>query len=217
MTSVDGHHDVRRPVVLVHGWLPKPWIWDAYRAALVREGWAPRQIREVAYDSLKQRVPDVAALVDDVVDAAAAHSPDDRVDVIAHSQGVLAARYAVKVGRSRERVATFVSLAGINHGTKIAAVASFNPLYRDLVPGSALLRRLNAEPEAPPPTRWITYRVQEDDVFAPTDGSAPDGFLDAAVTARLVAGLPAVPGPITVGIVSDAPAIVPAPVVRKAT
>src|SRR4029077_20649118 len=49
--------------------------------------------------------------------------------------------------------------------------ASFNPLYRDLVPGSALLRRLNAEPEAPPPTRWITYRVREDDVFAPADGS----------------------------------------------
>ena len=55
------------------------------------------------------------------------------------------------------------------------------------------------------------------DRHLPTDGSAPDGFLDAAVTSRLVADLPAVPGPITVGIVDDAPAIVPAPVVRKAT
>jgi triacylglycerol lipase len=161
----------RRPVVLVHGWLPKPWIWDALRAALVRAGWAGRDVHAVRYDSLTMRVPEAAAVVDDAIERAATDSPDGRVDVIAHSQGVLAARYAVKLGTGTARVAAFVSLAGINHGTKIAVLASLNPIYRDLVPGSPLLQRLNAEPEAPPPTRWITYRVREDDRFAPPDGS----------------------------------------------
>jgi len=166
-----GGSGARRPVVLVHGWLPKPWIWDAFRAALVRAGWAGRDLHAVTYDSLTMRVPDAAAVVDEAIERAAADSPDGRVDVIAHSQGVLAARYAVKLGDSRARVGTFVSLAGINHGTKIAVLASLNPIYRDLVPGSPLLQQLNAEPEAPPPTRWITYRVREDDRFAPPDGS----------------------------------------------
>jgi len=43
----------------------------------------------------------------------------------------------------------------------------------------------------------------------PTDGSPPEGFLDQEVTARLVSGLPARPGPLTVGLVGDEPAIVP--------
>lgn len=176
MSSIDAHrHQPRRPVVLVHGWLPKPWIWDAFRAALLREGWRPRDIHTVSYDSLRLRVPAVGELIDDAVERAVVASPDGRVDVIAHSEGALAARYAVKVGRSGERVATFVSLAGINHGTKIAVLGFANPVYRDLMPGSALLRRLNADPEAPPPTRWITYRVREDDRFAPSNGSELSG------------------------------------------
>ena len=60
-------------------------------------------------------------------------------------------------------------------------LASLNPIYRDLVPGSPLLQRLNAEPEAPPPTRWITYRVREDDRFAPPDGSELTGADNRAV------------------------------------
>jgi triacylglycerol lipase len=176
-----GGAEVRRPVVLVHGWLPKPWIWDAFRVALVRAGWGGRDLHAVTYDSLTLRVPDAAAVVDEAIERAAMTSPDGRVDVVAHSQGVLAARYAVKLGDSPERVATFVSLAGINHGTRIAVLASLNPIYRDLVPGSPLLQRLNAEPEAPPPTRWITYRVREDDRFAPPDGSELAGADNRAV------------------------------------
>jgi ATP-dependent Clp protease ATP-binding subunit ClpC len=41
----------------------------------------------------------------------------------------------------------------------------------------------------------------------PTDGSSPDGFLDREVTPRIVTGLPAKPGPLTVGLVDDVPAI----------
>ena len=44
----------------------------------------------------------------------------------------------------------------------------------------------------------------------PTDGSSPQGFLDAAVTSRIAPGLPSVPAPVTIGIVDEAPAILPA-------
>ena len=86
----------------------------------------------------------------------------------------------MKLGDSTARVATFVSLAGIKlHHHRRARVAQ--PFYRDLVPGSPLLQQLNAEPEAPPPTRWITYRVHEDDRFAPPDGSELIGADNRAV------------------------------------
>jgi hypothetical protein len=41
----------------------------------------------------------------------------------------------------------------------------------------------------------------------PADGSSPEGFLDQAVTTRIVAGLPASAGPLTIGLVDDQPAV----------
>jgi hypothetical protein len=48
---------------------------------------------------------------------------------------------------------------------------------------------------------WLDRRL-------PTDGGSPQAFLDTAVTARIALGLPSTAGPVTVGIVDDAPAIV---------
>jgi ATP-dependent Clp protease ATP-binding subunit ClpC len=47
---------------------------------------------------------------------------------------------------------------------------------------------------------WLDQRL-------PTDGSSADGFLDREVTSRIVSTLPAGPGPLTVGLVDDAPAV----------
>jgi hypothetical protein len=49
------------------------------------------------------------------------------------------------------------------------------------------------------------------DANLPADGSSPAAFLDGAVTTRLVAGLPATPGPITVGLADGTPAVVTSP------
>ena len=47
---------------------------------------------------------------------------------------------------------------------------------------------------------WLDERL-------PTDGSSPEAFLDREVTSRIVARLPAVPGPILVGLVDGVPGI----------
>ena len=47
---------------------------------------------------------------------------------------------------------------------------------------------------------WLDRRL-------PTDGGSPERFLDSAVTAPLAQALPSVPGPVTIGVVDDAPAI----------
>jgi len=52
---------------------------------------------------------------------------------------------------------------------------------------------------------WLDRRL-------PTDGSAPEGFLDREVTSRIVTNLPAEPGPLWVGIVDDVPTGLPVPV-----
>ena len=43
----------------------------------------------------------------------------------------------------------------------------------------------------------------------PTDGSPPEDYLDREVTPRIVANLPTTPGPLSVGLVDDAPAVRP--------
>ena len=45
------------------------------------------------------------------------------------------------------------------------------------------------------------------DANLPADGSAPEAFLDQAVTTRIVAGLPLSAGPVTIGLVDDQPAV----------
>jgi ATP-dependent Clp protease ATP-binding subunit ClpC len=50
--------------------------------------------------------------------------------------------------------------------------------------------------------RWVDSNL-------PADGSPPDAFVDQRVTARVVMNLPAKPGPLTIGIVDGAPAVVP--------
>ena len=49
------------------------------------------------------------------------------------------------------------------------------------------------------------------DLQLPADGSSPQSYLDREVTPRIVAGLPATPGPLTVQVVAGAPAVVPVP------
>ena len=49
----------------------------------------------------------------------------------------------------------------------------------------------------------------------PTDGSSPEGFLDQAVTAKIVSSLPPGPAKLTIGLVGDLPAIVPPHPPRK--
>ncbi len=48
---------------------------------------------------------------------------------------------------------------------------------------------------------WLDRRL-------PTDGTPLEGFVDQEVTARIVTGLPTASGPITIGIVDDAPSVI---------
>jgi ATP-dependent Clp protease ATP-binding subunit ClpC len=66
------------------------------------------------------------------------------------------------------------------------------------------------------------YRVSFDPSFVawlgdrlPDDGEAPEAYLDRDITPLLVGGLPTAPGPVTVHVVDDQPAVVPDPVSRE--
>jgi ATP-dependent Clp protease ATP-binding subunit ClpA len=59
------------------------------------------------------------------------------------------------------------------------------------------------------PTTFDPAFVAWLDANLPADGSAPEAFLDQAVTTRIVAGLPASAGPVTIGVVDGQPAVLP--------
>jgi len=45
----------------------------------------------------------------------------------------------------------------------------------------------------------------------PTDGTSSDAFLDQAVASRIAIDLPSGPGPLTIGLIGDVPAVLPTP------
>ena len=72
-----------------------------------------------------------------------------------------------------------------------------------LAPLAERLTRAGYPPTfAPEVAAWLDRRL-------PTDGSAPETFIDRSVAPAIVAALPTQPGPITVGITDDHPTVTP--------
>jgi ATP-dependent Clp protease ATP-binding subunit ClpA len=110
-----------------------------------------------------------------------------------------AALLAVRLGP------TLVGAADVVTGTTSSAAADARAdwIRRELLdPLATRLARAGYTTTFQPDfVAWIDRQL-------PTDGSSPADFVDHAVTARIVAGLPPTPGPLTIGIVADEPAVI---------
>lgn len=119
-----------------------------------------------------------------------------QVDMIGHSQGATMPRWAIKFWpAARAVVDDFVLIAGPNHGTSIAASASFAarlfnlPLLRDLPvgllpaavyqfdPGSKFVTVLNAGDETPGDIDYTTLYTVYDELVQPVN-PVPTAALD---------------------------------------
>lgn len=132
------------PVLLVHG------IWDstARMSALV-QGLRARGVEHVRAFDLKPndgRAP-IAKLAEQVhaeAEKLSAQHPGAQLDLVGFSMGALVSRYYLQRLAGSARVRRFVSVSGPHAGT-LAAHALPLPGARDMRPGSALLRDLEAD------------------------------------------------------------------------
>lgn len=107
------------------------------------------------------------------------------VDVIGYSAGGVVVRLWVRAGGApvTRRVLT---IGSPQHGTTQAQLGSelaggCPAACEQLVPGSDLLRRLNAGDETPDGPAWITVRSTTDRVVTPVDSAALNGALNLVV------------------------------------
>ncbi|GAA1841517.1 lipase family alpha/beta hydrolase [Microlunatus capsulatus] len=135
------------------------------------------------------------------------------VDVVGYSAGGVVARLWVRDHGGDAVARRVLTLGSPHHGTTQAALGASlaggcPPACEQLVPGSELLRRLNARDETPAGPAWVTLRSTADQVVTPVDSAALDGALDVAVqdlcpaATTSHAGLPA--DPVTRALVGSA-------------
>jgi triacylglycerol esterase/lipase EstA (alpha/beta hydrolase family) len=142
----------------------------------------------VAVDPVGNGTGDLQAQADhlaDVVQTVLQQTGAPSVDVIGYSAGGVVARLWIRAGGARvtRRVLT---IGSPQHGTTQAQLGSelaggCPAACEQLVPGSDLLRRLNAGDETPAGADWITIRSTTDRVVTPVDSAALDGALNIVV------------------------------------
>ena len=126
-----------------------------------------------------------AAHVGEIADKVRRETGAPSVDVIGYSAGGVVARWWVRHGGAAvaRRVLT---IGSPQHGTTQAALgaelAGGCPVAcQQLIPGSDVLRRLNAGDETPAGPVWITVRSTTDRVVTPVESAALDGALNLVV------------------------------------
>jgi triacylglycerol esterase/lipase EstA (alpha/beta hydrolase family) len=123
------------------------------------------------------------------------------VDVIGYSAGGVVARLWVREEGGAPLARRVLTLGSPQHGTSQAALGSqlaggCPTACEQLVPGSDVLRRLNAGDETPDGPAWATVRTTADRVVTPVDSAALEGALNVVVQdacPRSTAGHPDLP------------------------
>ena len=154
----------RIPVLLVHGYLCNRGLWWWLRRRLRARRYA------VATINLEPALADLDRLAERLgerVDALLAETGAEKVMLVTHSMGGLAARaYLRRHGATR--VAGLVTLAAPHHGTEIARLG-LGRNARQMRPNSEWLRSLNAQP--PPSIPIASIWSRDDEIIDPPDTS----------------------------------------------
>ena len=174
------------PVILVHGtfgdmtvsWnLVSPALKTAgycvFALDLVRRGMAP----------IDRSADKLAAFIDEVMQRTGAA----RVSIVGHSQGGMLGRYVAKLRGKAAVIDDIVGLAPSSRGTTnplAPGAGFFCPACAEQAAGSALMRRLNEPPEAPPPPSYTVISTRYDQVVTPYRSQALEGATNVVLQDR---------------------------------
>lgn len=155
------------PILFIHGWNGSTSNWNSMRERFQAAGWAAHELYTLGYSTTQSNVRTAESVGAEIADILAATGAR-RVDVITHSMGALSSRYYIKYVDGASKVDAWVSIAGPNHGTRLAAFC-FDPACVDMRPGSELLDQLNEGDETPGDVRYATWWSACDDAIDPRE------------------------------------------------
>jgi pimeloyl-ACP methyl ester carboxylesterase len=156
------------PVLLVHGYLSSRGYWGPLVRWLEARGVGG--LRVPNFTSAFSNIERLADELHEQVERIAAGSGHERVVLVCHSMGGLAARLYLKE-RGAGRIARLVTLASPHHGTALA-VLGIGEHGRQMRRGSAFLAALEAaEGARPPEVPAVSIYSVHDNLVAPQDTS----------------------------------------------
>jgi triacylglycerol lipase len=155
----------RRTVLLVHGILGQRHVyWNVFRRRLIADGYRVHEVVLPYY--LLGDIRIAARILADKVDSTLRGDRVDKVDIIAHSAGGLAARYYLSYLKGDRSVNHLITLGTPHQGTYVAYALGlpFMHILKQTRPGSHFLQEINDGPGAVP----IHVRVTS--FWSPVDG-----------------------------------------------
>lgn len=153
----DQCHDT--PVVLVHGFGHNRSAWFLLDRRLRQAGFS--SVHTLNYNPFTHDVAQIAARLKERVELIRALTGASRVHLVGHSLGGVVIRWYVQELGGDEVVGTAVTVAAPHGGTPAAHTGAhfggrLSRTAQELLPGSDVMRRLNAKP-LPQSVRWVSY------------------------------------------------------------
>lgn len=162
-----------QPILFVHGYDSNASTWNEMVAAFGEVGYADGELFTASYNTNQSNVI-TAGQVRAKVDQIRRQTGWASIDIITHSMGSLSSRHYLKNLGGQDAVESWVSLAGTNHGTRIARFC-FSQSCREMRLASPFLTDLNAGDETPGVVRYGTWWSPCDLVVDPNSSVILDG------------------------------------------
>jgi triacylglycerol esterase/lipase EstA (alpha/beta hydrolase family) len=167
----DGRHDT--PVLLIHGFGHNRSAWMVLDRHLRQAGFT--SVHSFNDNPFVHDVPQMAARLKERIALIRALTGAPQVHLVGHSLGGTVIRWFVQELDGAAVVDTAICVATPHQGTRAAFTgALFGRTARQLLPGSAVMRRLNSRP-LPASVRWVSYYSNLDLLIQPCSSAKLDG------------------------------------------
>jgi len=182
-----GQTEAYVPVLLVPGWFDSGRDMTPLRLRLLAAGWPAGHVEALSFHDPTGSNRVHAQEIDSAAKDLLARTGARRLDIVAHSMGGLATRWALNEPGAPP-VRRVVFLATPQRGTWAAYVA-WGAGGDEMEPGSAFLDSLNAHPPVPPGVEAMTIRTPLDTHVLPEESATLPGVTDHTVCCPTHEGL----------------------------
>jgi len=182
-----GQTETYVPVLLVPGWFDSGRDMAPLRLRLLAAGWPASHVEALSFRDPTGSNRTHAEEIDSAAKDLLARTGAPRLDIVAHSMGGLATRWALN-GPFAPPVRRVVFLATPHRGTWAAYVA-WGAGGDEMEPGSPFLDSLNAHPPVPPGVEAMTIRTPLDTHVLPEESATLPGVTDHTVCCPTHEGL----------------------------
>ncbi|MFF3848116.1 esterase/lipase family protein [Streptomyces sp. NPDC002328] len=181
LTAPPAQAAARNPVVFVHGISSSSSSWNEWVGFFKADGYTAAELDAWTYSWSQSNVTTARQLATEIQNVLA-RTGASKVDLVVHSMGALSSRYYLKNLGGTAYVDDFVSVAGTNHGTSVAALCGW--LYtscNEMRTGSSFLTALNSGDETPGSVAYAAYWSNCDSAIDPDSSALLSGATNVGV------------------------------------